>query len=110
MADLMEIENYEGEVVDNELMLELKKPYEFEGKTYEKIDLRKLENMTTKDLIATNNLMMKKGGYSPTPEMTLDFCCILANRATKIPLEFFYSLSVADAMNLKNKVTNFLYE
>lgn len=110
MADLLEIESYEGEVVDNELMLELKKPYEYEGKTYEKIDLRKLENMTTKDLIAANNLMMKKGGYSPTPEMTLDFCCILANRATQIPLEFFYSLSVADAMNLKNKVTNFLYE
>lgn len=109
MEDLMEIENYEGEVVENELMLELKKPYEFEGKTYEKIDLRNLEDMTARDLISANNIMMKRGGYSPTPEMTMEFCCVLANRATKIPLEFFYQLSIADAMNLKSKVTDFLY-
>lgn len=107
MNEVSEI--YEGEVVENELVLVFSKPYKFEGKEYNKIDLRALEDMTTTDLIAANNLMMKRGGYSPTPEMTLEFCCILANRATKMPLEFFYHLSIADAMSLKNKVTDFLY-
>ena len=93
----------------NGYLLKFKKPYSFEGETYNEIDLSNLENLTGRDMIAVNKLMEKKGGINLLPEMSLEYACEISARATKKPVEFFIGLSPKDAINLKNIVTGFLY-
>lgn len=93
----------------NEYLLKLKKPYYFEGETYNEIDLSNLENLTGRDMIAVNKLMEKKGGINLLPEMSLEYACEISARATRNPVEFFLGLSPKDSINLKNIVMGFLY-
>lgn len=96
---------------ENELVLTLKKPYEFEGKAYTTLDLSGLENVTAGTLENVGKILAKKTpGLNPaTLEMEMGFCNILAARVTKLPLEFFERLPAKDAVALKSKVVGFLY-
>nr|WP_295681122.1 phage tail assembly protein [uncultured Lachnoclostridium sp.]DAD78524.1 MAG TPA: tail assembly chaperone [Caudovirales sp. ctCiv1] len=94
---------------ENPLLLVLRKPYEFEGKDYKDVDLSGLDDLTAKDMIAVNRQLDRNGSTSFLPEMTLDYACTLAARATKLPIEFFTGLHPKDAQKLKSKVTGFLY-
>ncbi len=91
------------------LLLEFSKPYEFEGKTYKNIDLGGLKNVRAGDMIEINKMMERSGAVSVLPEMSLQYACIMAYKVTDQPLEFFEGLLPAEAMKLKNLVTNFLF-
>lgn len=104
-----EVETVLAEVIEDEMVMVFRKPYEFEGKTYESIDLSGLENLTGKDMIAAQKVLDRTGSFSFIPEMSLQYACILASRATKYPIEFFEGLHPKESMRLKNKVTGFLY-
>ena len=39
----------------------------------------------------------------------MTYCVLLAQRVSKLPLEFFNDLPARDAIQLKTLVTNFLY-
>lgn len=97
------------EVIENPLIISLKTPYIFEGKEYKEIDLTGLEDIKTSDLIAVNKMVERAGGTSYMPEMTLEFACFLAAKATHKPIEFFQNLSPKTAMKIKNRVIGFLY-
>lgn len=86
-----------------------KRPYRFEGKEYGSIDLSGLERLQTRDLIAAKRGMERSGSMSTTPEFTLEHTCILAARATGLPIEFFQSLPPSEGLGLKNRMINFLY-
>lgn len=104
---LNEIEDME--IVENPLIIYLKTPYIFEGKKYKEIDLTGLENIKTSDLIAVNKAIEKAGNTSYMPEMTLEFSCFLAAKATHKPIEFYQNLPPKIAMKIKNRVIGFLY-
>lgn len=89
--------------------LNFRKPYVFEGKEYKQIDLTGLESITGNDMIAVNKLMAKSGGFEFAPELTLEYACHIAAKATKLPVELFKNLPAKDAMRLKNRITAFLY-
>lgn len=97
-----------GEV---ELVLKLTKPYKFDGQTYTEVDLHGLEDVTAGVLERVGKIFAKKKpGVNPAlMEMDLTYCTLLAQRVSKLPLEFFDGLPARDAINLKTLVTNFLY-
>ena len=93
----------------NELELNFQRPYTFAGQTYESVDLSGLRKLRAKDLIEASREMENGGTRSFTPEMTIENACILAAKAAKKPVEFFQWMPLADAVQLKNIVVNFLY-
>ncbi len=85
------------------------KPYHFEGKDYESIDLSGLDNLTAENMIAADKYLTTNGNFSPMPEMSLEYTLYIASVATGLPVEFFRHLSPKDAIKVKNRVTNFFY-
>lgn len=105
----IEVMNDANEVIENELMVRLAREHKFEGKTYQKIDLTGLEELTASDLIEVSKTLDKTGNVSFQQELTIEYACILCAKATKQPIEFFKSLHPKDAIKLKNRVVGFLY-
>lgn len=99
----------EGETLENSMVVVFKKPYKFEGEIYDKIDLNGMEDMTAADMIATNKVMDRSGSFSFLPEMSLEYACIIASKATKLPIEFFKGLHPREAVKVKNRVSSFFY-
>lgn len=85
------------------------RPYTFEGKTYNSINLEGLETLTSKDMRDAESWLTKKGIVSATPEMSMEYACFVASRATSLPIEFFERLHPKNAIKVKNRVTNFFY-
>lgn len=99
------------ELVEESLVLKLTRPYVFEGKTYEELDLSGLEDVTAGTLENVGRQVSKKNpGINPAVlEMSTPFCHMLAGRVAKLPLEFFQRLPAKDGIALKALITNFLY-
>lgn len=85
------------------------RPYTFEGKTYNSINLEGLETMSSKDMRDAESWLTKKGIVSATPEMSMEYANFIASRATNLPIEFFEGLHPKNAIKVKNRVTNFFY-
>ena len=81
----------------------------YEGETYDKIDLSGLDNLTAADMIAANKILDRTGSFTFLPEMSLEYACIIAAKATKLPVEFFKGLHPKEAVKVKNRVTAFFY-
>lgn len=94
---------------DDSMIVRLKKPIDFEGKRYEKVDLRGLHDIKAADMITVNRRLSRNGNIDVTQENTLEYALNLANVATGIPLEFFEQLPPYTAMAIRNCVAGFLY-
>lgn len=101
------------EVEENEetsMVIKFKKPYHFEGKEYTEIDLSGLDDLQASDMIAVNKYMQRTtSGIDVMPEVSLEYACVLASKAAKLPIEFFTSLPPREAMKVKNRVMGFLF-
>ncbi len=94
---------------ENDYLIKFQKPLVWEDKTYTEVDLSGLEDMSAKDMIQAQRVMEKSGSINVLPEMSLEYACIFAARATKMPVEVFQAFPPKEAIKLKNKVTNFFY-
>ena len=94
---------------DNDLYVKFRKPYLFEDKTYDGIDLSGLDDLSGDDMIAVQRKMERAGHFSTMPELSVEYACLICARATHMPEEFFRGLPLKDSTRLKNKVTAFLY-
>lgn len=95
---------------DVSMVIKFKKPYVFEKKEYTELDLSCLEDLQASDMIATNKYMQRtSAGIDVMPEVSLEYACVLASKATKLPIEFFTSLPPREAMKVKNRVMGFLF-
>lgn len=99
------------EAVGESLVLKLSKPYVFEGRTYEELDLSGLENSTAGDLAQAAKITSKKHrGLNPaTLEMATEYAATIGHLMTKLPLEFFERMPAKDAIALKGLVVGFLF-
>ena len=97
------------EVVEVGNVVKFVKPYKFEGKTYEQVDMSGLDNIKAIDMIEANRAHDRAGGFSFMPELSMEYALLIASRAAKLPIEFFYGLPPRDAMRVKNKVTSFFF-
>lgn len=98
----MEKEKKNGKVL-------LNKPYQFEGKTYQEIDLSGLEKATTADMIEAEKMLSRQGSYYAVQEASMEYSCFLAAKATELPIEFFENLPAVEGKKVKAVVRDFLY-
>lgn len=92
------------------MVIAFKKPFHFEGKEYAEVDLSGLEDLTASDMIAANKYIQRtSAGIDVMPEVSLEYACVLASKAAKLPIEFFTSLPPKEAMKVKNRVMGFLF-
>ena len=97
------------EMEDNPFLVFFKKPFTFEGVSYESVDLSGLESLSAADMIAVNKTIERGGTVNVLPEMSLEYACLISSRASGKPVEFFKALPPKEALKIKNRVTNFLY-
>lgn len=94
---------------ENSTIVKFSKPYHFEGKKYTEIDLGGMDDLSAEDMIAADRYLNRTGNFSVMPEMSLEYSCFIAARATQQPIEFFRHLPPKDALKVKNRVTSFFY-
>lgn len=93
-----------------EMLIIFKKPYTFDKVEYTEIDLSGLDDLQASDMIAVNKIMARSAaGIDVMPEVSLEYACNLAAKATKMPVEFFLQLPPKEAMKVKNRVMAFLF-
>lgn len=104
-------ETVTGEVedIDGGYYITFKKPFVWEDETYKGVDLSGLEDLSARDMIATQRMMERSGSINVLPEMSLEYACIFASKASGLPQEFFQSLPPREAIKVKNRVTSFFY-
>lgn len=85
----------------SDLVIELKKPYVFEGAEFNTIDLTAVEDLSGLDLINAKKTYAQRGGFSTVLSTDPEYCAIVAAKATKQPIEFFEQMPA----QLYNKVT-----
>lgn len=107
-AEAPEVEA-QAEADEKDFYIKFKKPYKFDDETYEGVDLSGLEDLSARDMIATQRTMERSGSINVLPEMTLEYACLFASKATGLPVEFFQELPPREAIKVKNRVTNFFY-
>ena len=85
------IDRMETEEVEDGLVISLRKPYLFEGKTYTEIDLTGMEEMTGEDMIAINKIMQRTSpgaGTDVMPEVSTEYACYFAAKRRNFRLNF----------------------
>lgn len=92
-----------------ETLVKFPKPYTFEGKEYTEIDLAGLDSLTAEDMIAAEKFLNRSGVFSPIPEVSVEYVCFIANKASDQPIEFFKGMPPKIMTRVKNKVTGFFY-
>ena len=111
-AEKEEIKREEAEEGAEEAkrVITLRKPVDFEGKTYTEIDLSGLDQLTGKDIRDLDRLFRIKGGKitGNVKEFDSTYLQLVASRATKLPLEFFDKIGIKDATRLEITIRNFL--
>lgn len=85
---------------------EFLKPYEFEGKVYEVIELD-LDSLKGSDMSAVKKQFTAMGHRSMAPIFDADYCALVAARASKLPIEFFNEMPAKDYVEVTATITNF---
>lgn len=91
----------------NEYLIKFKKPYSFEGKEYNELDLSGIQELTAEDLCSAQKMMQDMGNFATMPEIDYTYNFILASKAAKLPLEFFNGLPGRYAAKIKMMVTGY---
>lgn len=94
---------------EESLYVKFKKPFLWEDNTYDGIDLSGLENLSTMDMIMTERSFAASGRIPILSEMSLEYACLFAAKATEMPVEFFQALPPKEGIKVKNMVSNFFY-
>ena len=84
-----------------------KKPFEFEGKTYDKLTFN-FEGLLGSDMIAVENEMAAVGEYVLSPEISTSFLSKMAARAAGVGSDLIEHLPIRDFGKIKNKSRDFL--
>ena len=98
------------EAEETSMVVKFNKPFRFDGKEYTEVDLSGLDDLQASDMIAVNKYMQRtSSGIDVMPEVSLEYACVLASKAARLPIEFFTSLPPREAMKVKNRVMGFLF-
>jgi len=100
------------ELDEDPFVIRLAKPYEFEHKVYSEIDLTGMDELNGADMIAISKIMQRSSSWTDTdiaPEVSVEYACYFAARASKLPVEFFMQLPPKAVLKVKNRVIRFLF-
>lgn len=85
------------------LTINFSKPYEFEGETFNSVDLSGLEDVTAAQLSSVEEQVT-----AIVPELSLDYALLLAAKVTNHPTAFFQALPGKEGLKVKRVVQGFL--
>ncbi len=95
---------------ENEMIVKFRKPFTFEGKEYDSVDLSGLENLTGADMQEVEQILRARGISSFHTDFSAEGSLLYAARAAKLPIEFFTALPLREARKVKVRVANFFLE
>lgn len=80
-----------AQTTQNERVIDLGKPYKFEGTEYTSIDLSELDKLTVKDAIDAQRQLFNEREVAAAMlcETTTAFARAIAAKAAELPIEFF---------------------
>lgn len=111
--DLQVIETKEETAAENNAyFLKFAKPYTFEGKEYEGIDLSGLSSLTVQDAIDAQKQLFNEGEVATAmvSETTTAFARAIVTKATGLPVEFFKFAPRSISRRLTATVQGYLNE
>lgn len=82
-------------------------PVKFDDQEIESLELD-LDSLTGRDMSQIKSQWSMAGKFSPVPATDLDFCIMVAARASKQPIEFFEQLKSREWLKVAQEVSNFL--
>lgn len=94
---------------ENKYLVTFKKPFTFEGKTFDSVDLSAIENLNTEQLCKAERVFERSGGVSALKEMNLEYAIILASVATGHPIEFFKALPAREGSKIKTRIGAYFF-
>lgn len=99
------------EEVDEEesLVVYFKKPFTYENKVYESVDLSEIENLTGKQLCEIHKRFTATQNFAIAPETSPAFACFTASMVTELPIEFFYALPAKELNKIKRTVSAYFF-
>ena len=102
----------ENTEVQKEYMLNLEVPFEFEGETYDAIDLSGMPDAKSEDLCEVDREASRMGDVSADgmhPEITRRYAMLFACKINRKPYHWLNNMSARDSINLRRVVTLFFY-
>lgn len=90
---------------ENDNIVNFKKPFTYEGKVYNSVDLSGLEDLTGSQLCEIHKRFIREQNVALTPETNPAFACIVAEMVTSHPIEFFYALPAKELNRIKRTVS-----
>lgn len=102
--------NRKGKLNMNNKVVTFSKPFTFEGETYEKIDLSRIEDLTGAQLCNCERQFEQGGSVSALKEMNFEFCMIVAAEVSKLPIEFFKALPAKDGNKIRQVVSTYFFQ
>ena len=86
-----------------------RKPYSFDGDSFDKIDLD-LDALTGDDMLTAEREFTAAGGFGAMMETSKGYLAILAAKAAKVPAEFINGLPAKEFSKITLAVQTFLFE
>ena len=91
------------------LRLKLNTTVKIEREHDDSIDLTGLHEIKAADMVAVNRRLTRSGNIDASQEISLEYALNIAHVATGIPLEFFDQLPPYAALEIRGRVTGFLF-
>jgi hypothetical protein len=113
MKNKVEVLTGEGTEILNPLVWEFKRPFTFEGKEYNSVDLNKLDDWSCEDLIRVSKKFqaLTGGDNSPMgailPESNIEYDMFVAAEASGLPIDFFKQLPAKEIGTLRTLIISF---
>ena len=105
-----ELENSGSSSAKNKgLMVKLLNPFTFEGEEIKEIDLNGLYDLTARDMIQIEDMMLRNGYSGQNMELLSKYALLTVARALKKPWEFCDNMKCRDVIRIKNIVSGFFY-
>ena len=93
-----------GEKQEEEKKIVLEKEAVYEGKKNSEITFPGAGDICAMDMTNAENKIAEEGFAAPVPTMNYLYCCLMAARASGLPVEFFESLPICEAGKIRNMV------
>lgn len=91
---------------DTGMVLKLKAPYTYKGKTYKEVDMSGAAELTVLDMAQAENELAAAGHVAAEPALDYLYCCLMAARASGMDKEFFTGMPLAEATHIKNAMNS----
>lgn len=91
---------------DKGMVLKLKAPYTYKGKTYKEVDMSGAAELTVLDMAHAENELAAAGHVAAEPALDYLYCCLMAARASGMDKEFFTGMPLTEATHIKNAMNS----